>query len=530
MKVVGVWSVASAAPPDRRSSFLRELKYSQPKLRAAKLVRGVRADGNESSVINFSIESPLAASDDVLEVPNLWDHLSPRPSPFITTNNFGGGFVSNDDRVALTALRFASPESAGASCLAVDSDTEGRVVFRERPIYDDVQPNQTHSTLDQVCVPLPTWGYRAGAREMIYMNPKETRVAIVTCGGLCPGLNDVVQGLVNKCQDYGVPEGNILGIRYGFKGFYDRVARPVVLTKRNVEGIHLEGGTILGTSRGGADIQKIVKQIDILGIDICFVVGGNGAHAGAAAIQAELARCKVLCSVVGIPKSIDNDILLIDRCFGFETAVEEAQRALISAKVEASSAFRGVGVVKVMGRQSGFIAVNSSLASGVVDICLIPEVPFTLYGDNGMFAYLEKVLSEKGHAVICVAEGAGQDLMATGEQRQDASGNPILKNVGQWLKSEIKRSMQDVDIKYIDPSYIIRSIPTTSGDRIYCKILAHNAVHAAFAGFTGAVVGLVNTHYVYLPIPIVIQAPRRVDPRGKQWNRLRASIGQPNFV
>ncbi len=352
----------------------------------------------------------------------------------------------------------------------------------------------------------------------------------MTCGGLCPGLNDVVQGLVNKCTDYGVPDGNILGIRYGFKGFYDKKHKPVVLTKSSVEGIHLEGGTMLGTSRGGADIKKIVKAIDIWGVDVCFVVGGNGGNAGASAIQAELARCNVPCSVVGVPKSIDNDILIIDKCFGYDTAVEEAQRALISAKVEASSAFRGVGVVKVMGRQSGFIAVNASMASGMVDICLIPEVPFTLHGDNGMLAYLERVLAEKGHAVICIAEGAAQDLILAGEQRTDASGNPILRDVGTWFKGEIKRHVKDVDIKYIDPSYIVRSIPTTSGDRIYCKILAHNAVHAAFAGFTGVVVGLVNTHYVYLPIPVVIQAPRRVDPRGKQWNRLRASIGQPTFV
>jgi len=335
---------------------------------------------------------------------------------------------------------------------------------------------------------------------------------------------------VNKCTDYGVPEGNILGMRFGFKGFYDHKRKPLILTKKSVEGIHLEGGTILGTSRGGADILRIVKEIDIQGIDVCFVVGGNGGNAGAAALQQELERCGVICSVIGIPKSIDNDILLIDRCFGFDTAVEEAQRALIAAKVEASSAYRGIGLVKVMGRQSGFIAVNASISSGVVDVCLIPEVEFTLKGEHGLFAYLDKVLAQKGHAVVCLAEGAGQDILATGEQKTDASGNPILKDVGPWLRSEMKAALKDVDIKYIDPSYIIRSIPTTSNDRIYCKILAHNAVHAAFAGFTGVVVGLVNTHYVYLPIPIVIQAPRRVDPRGKQWNRLRAAIGQPNFV
>ena len=304
----------------------------------------------------------------------------------------------------MTALRFGSADSAGATCVAVDNDSDNMNIPRS---WDRKGSKLLEASIDQLCIPLPTWAYRAGARETIFMNPKDTKIAskfyliiiyhsywqyaiiasisigaydlitffsrislfaVVTCGGLCPGLNDVIQGLVNKSTDYGVPEGNILGIRYGFKGFYDKSAKPIVLTKHNVEGIHLEGGTILGTSRGGADIQKIVKQIDIWGIDICFVVGGNGGNAGAATIQAELARAKVPCAVVGVPKSIDNDILLIDKCFGYDTAVEEAQRALICAKVEATSAFRGVGVVKVMGRQSGFIAVNAAMASGMVDI------------------------------------------------------------------------------------------------------------------------------------------------------------------
>jgi len=296
--------------------------------------------------------------------------MNRRPSPFITTNNFGGGFVSNDDRVALTALRFASSASAGASCMSADSDS-----LSSSNNGDSTDINNFDSNLllqpsidDEVCIPLPSWAYRAGARETIYMNPMETKVAIVTCGGLCPGENDVIQGIVKKCTDYGVTDGNILGMRFGFKGFYDKHHKPVVLTKQSVDGIHLEGGTILGTSRGGADIAKIVKHIDLQGIDVCFVVGGNGGNAGAAAIQAELARCNVLCSIIGVPKSIDNDILLIDKCFGYDTAVEEAQRALISAKVEASSAFRGVGIVKLMGRQSGFIAVNAAMACGMVDI------------------------------------------------------------------------------------------------------------------------------------------------------------------
>ncbi|PSC73510.1 phosphofructokinase family [Micractinium conductrix] len=469
--------------------------------------------GPDIAVTNFAVEAP-DKSDEVLECPSLRGALRPRPSPFVVNNNFGGGFVSDEDRVALSAIKFASGESAGAKCITSDDGQSDRWL---------------EASMEQLCVPLPPWALRAGARETIWFNPAEVNAAIVTCGGLCPGLNDVVQGLVSKLTDYGVPEGNVMGIRYGFRGFYDRAAKPVVLTKQAVEGIHLEGGTLLGTSRGGADMRQIVKQIDLWGIDMVFVVGGNGGNAGAAAIQEALEKHKILCSVVGVPKSIDNDILLIDKTFGFDTAVEEAQRALLAAKVEASSAYRGIGVVKLMGRQSGFIAMQASMASGVVDVCLIPEVPFKLTGENGMFSYLDKVLSEKGHAVVCVAEGAGQDTLNAQEVKCDASGNPILKDVGTWLRSEMKRHFKDADIKYIDPSYLIRSIPTISGDRIYCKVLAHNAVHAAFAGFTGVTMGLVNTHYCYLPIRTVIQAPRRVDPRGKTWNRLRVSIGQPNF-
>ncbi|KAL4423922.1 hypothetical protein ABPG75_001223 [Micractinium tetrahymenae] len=471
--------------------------------------------GADFAVTNFQVETP-DASDEVLECPTLRHLLRPRPSPFVVNNNFGGGFVSDEDRVALSAIKFASGESAGAKCISSDDGGSDRWL---------------EASMEQLCVPLPPWGLRAGARETIWFNPAEVHAAIVTCGGLCPGLNDVVQGLVSKLTDYGVPEGHILGIRYGFRGFYDRKAKPIVLTKKTVEGIQLEGGTMLGTSRGGADMKQIVKQIDLWGIDMVFVVGGNGGNAGAAAIQEELEKNNIICSVVGVPKSIDNDILLIDKTFGFDTAVEEAQRALLAAKVEASSAYRGIGLVKLMGRQSGFIAMQASMASGVVDICLIPEVPFKLAGENGMLAYLEKVLTEKGHAVVCVAEGAGQDILGAEDDRKcDASGNPILKDVGPWLKSEIKKYFKDADVKYIDPSYLIRSIPTISGDRIYCKVLAHNAVHAAFAGYTGVTMGLVNTHYCYLPIRTVIQAPRRVDPRGKTWNRLRVSIGQPNFV
>ena len=442
--------------------------------------------------------------------------LKPQPSPFAVHNNFEGGFVSDDDRVALQSMKFGSATSAGASTVAYKTGSAGS------------KQNWMQSSLEQMGVPLPTWAMRAGARETIYHNPATTTACIVTCGGLCPGLNDVVAGLVAKLSDYGVPDGNILGVRYGYRGFYDPEYKPVVLTKKSVDGIQLQGGTVLGTSRGGADIREIVKRLDMWGVDMLFVVGGNGGNAGAAAIQAECQERNVACSVVGIPKSIDNDILLIDRCFGFETAVEESQRALLAGKVEASSAYNGVGLIKLMGRDSGFIAMQASMSSGLVDICLIPEVSFRLDGPNGVIHHLKEVLARKGHAVVCVAEGAGQDLLPV-TSSTDASGNPILSDIGPFLKSKFKQAIPDADMKYIDPTYMIRAIPTNAGDRTYCKILAHNAVHGAFAGYTGITSGLVNTHYVYLPIPIIIQCPRKIDPYGKQWNRLRASIGQPAF-
>jgi len=456
-------------------------------------------------------------------------------------NNFGGGFVTDHDRVALSSIRFGAtgrgPDAQalltrdgtplGGRAHATAHDDDGRL-----PHGGEGGANWMETSMEAAFegAPLPPWALRAGARETIYHDPAHVTAAIVTCGGLCPGLNDVIAGLVSRLQDYGVPEGNILGIRYGFRGFYDKANRPVVLTKQSVDTIHLQGGTILGTSRGGANIKEIVKRLDMWGVDMLFVVGGNGGNAGANAIYQKCEEAGVTCSVIGVPKSIDNDILLIDRCFGFDTAVEEAQRALLAARTEAASARHGVGIVKLMGRQSGFIAVQASLASGVVDACLIPEVPFGLAGPKGLFGHIRRVLDAKGYCVVCVAEGAGQELLdeANGGTT-DASGNPILQDVGAFLRDAVKREFRDADVKYIDPSYIIRSVPTGSNDRIYCKILAHNAVHGAFAGFTGSTVGLVNTHYCYLPIPVIIQAPRRIDPRGRMWNRLRAAIGQLDF-
>jgi len=414
--------------------------------------------------------------------------------------------VADLDMINLHSVRFSSKDSVGGECGHGIADV---------------------SMEDDVCLQLPTWAVRSGPRRDIYFDPKTVSAAVVTCGGLCPGLNDVVQAIVHTLNDYGVPEDNVLGIRFGLRGFYKNDSRPIALKRELVDSIHLKGGTMLGTSRGGADICRIVRRLDLWGLNMLFVLGGNGGNAAANAIQEECERQGVVCSVIAVPKSIDNDILIVDKCFGFDTAVEEAERALLAAKVEAKSARKGIGLVKLMGRQSGFISMKASMSSGVVDVCLIPEVPFTI---SKLCEYVESVISRKGHCVICVAEGCGQDLIGDTGKR-DASGNPILSEIGDVLKEELLKYFEhDCDIKYIDPTYMIRAIPTCSGDHVYCNILGQGAVHAAFAGFTGVTVGLVNTHFALLPIPAIIQAPRRVDPHGQAWNRLKTAINLPQLA
>ena len=453
--------------------------------------------------------------EDVLQCNNLWDKLPPIPSPIseFTNNNSLQGFVSNRDRVAISSLFHGSSESIGATCGGAS-------------IYD---------AQEEICIPISAWAYRAGARKNIHFNPKTVKAAIVTCGGLCPGLNDVVRGIVQTLYQYGVKEGNILGVRYGFRGFYAYENQPISLTMREVDGIQRKGGTLLGTSRGGADMDKICDSIMERGINMVFVIGGNGGNAGASALQRKCAERDYPCAVVGVPKSIDNDILVIDKTFGFDTACQEGVKAINAAYVEASSAFRGVGLVKLMGRQSGFIAMNSSLASGEVDVCLIPETKFDLEGEAGLLSHIERTLEQKGHCVVVVAEGAYQDEISNISEK-DASGNPVLEDVGRYLRDEIKRyfssdkGRKSVDLKYIDPTYMIRAVETNTSDKIYCYVLAQGAVHAAFAGFTGVTVGMVNTHTAYFPIDLIVSSARRVDIGGKTWQRLMSATMQPSLL
>jgi 6-phosphofructokinase 1 len=372
----------------------------------------------------------------------------------------------------------------------------------------------------------------AGPREKIFFDPPKTKAAIVTCGGLCPGINDVIRSLVMELYHrYGMR--NIVGIKYGFRGLISKFGHPLVeLTPEVVNDIHADGGSILSSSRGRQDVDEIVNVLKRMNIDIFFCVGGDGTMRATECITEEINRRQLNISVIGVPKTIDNDLNLIDKTFGFDTAISEAVKAIQCAHVEAKGAPMGIGLVKIMGRQSGHIAVNAALAQNDVNFVLIPEVPFDLDGDKGFLKTLENRLRQRQHGVILVAEGAGQELIHRhdGTIETDASGNLKLLDIGLFLRSAIeeyfKKIGMEINLKYIDPSYMIRSVRANAGDSIYCSALGQYAAHAGMAGKTGMLVGLFRGEYVHLPLKIVTSG-KTVDPLGNIWMRVIESTGQP---
>ena len=369
----------------------------------------------------------------------------------------------------------------------------------------------------------------AGPRERIFFEPSRLRCGIVTCGGLCPGLNDVVRAIVLSLHHhYGV--AGVLGFRFGYEGLGPRACPPVELTPDAVERIHHQGGTVLGSSRGPETPSDMVDTLERLGIGLLFVVGGDGTLRGAQAIAAEVRRRGKAIGVIGVPKTIDNDIACIQQSFGYETAVIEARHVIRAANAEATGARNGIGLVKLMGRHSGFIAAYATLATGDVNFCLVPEVPFTL---DGFLAALDARLERRSHAVIVVGEGAGQDLLQATAER-DASGNPKLGDIGVWLRDRMQAHLRargvDASVKYIDPSYTIRSAPADARDAAFCVSLGHNAVHAGIAGRTEMVVGYWKHEFTHVPIALAVSERKQIDPNGRLWSQVLAATGQPRTM
>lgn len=373
---------------------------------------------------------------------------------------------------------------------------------------------------------------KAGPREKIFFDPAQTRAGIVSCGGLCPGINDVIRGLVMQLY-YLYKVESIYGFRYGYLGMVKESGlQPMVLDPEMVAGIHEKGGSILGSSRGPQDIGRMVDRLMDYKINILFCIGGDGTLRGAQEITEEITRRRLPISVIGIPKTIDNDISFIEKTFGFETAFSEAVNAIRCAHVEATGYENGVGLVKLMGRHSGYISANASLASQDVNFCLIPELPFDLEGHNGFFKHLEDRLKRKKHAVIVVAEGLGEIFCSTGER--DASGNKKFGDFGLFLRDSIskyfKTKNNPVSMKYIDPSYMVRSAPSIPADSIFCNQLAQHAVHAGMAGKTNMVVGLWSNSFTYIPIETAIKERKLVDPESMFWLNVIESTGQPRWM
>jgi 6-phosphofructokinase 1 len=373
----------------------------------------------------------------------------------------------------------------------------------------------------------------AGPRQHLFFDPPQTRAAVVTCGGLCPGINNVIRTLFFELtENYGVR--TVLGIRFGLEGLNPQTGEPPVkLTKEMVSGIHLLGGTILGTSRGPQDPKTIVSFLEDRKIDILFCVGGDGTQRAAHEIAAEVARRKLPIAVVGIPKTIDNDIRYCRRSFGFATAVSEAETVVHRAHTEATGVQNGIGLVKLMGREAGFIAAGATIASGDVNFTLIPELPFELDGPNGLLAKLERRLAARRHAVIVVAEGAGQDLIPNLKEEYDASGNRKLGDIGALMKQRITDHFENrnvpIYVRYFDPSYHIRSCPANTIDSLLCEQFARHAVHAAMAGKTDVLVGLSHGEFIHVPLPASIGEKKRLSPEDQWWTTVLAITGQEKW-
>ncbi len=370
----------------------------------------------------------------------------------------------------------------------------------------------------------------AGPREKLFFDPHKTRAAVVTCGGLCPGLNNVIRSVVLQLyHGYGVRE--ILGFVNGYQGLDPwRGKEPIALTPEFVEDIHKNGGSALNTSRGPVDVNVAVDNLIRRKIDILFVVGGDGTQRGGAEIFQEARRRGHALAVVGIPKTIDNDVAFVSRTFGYITAVEEAARALTCAHTEAHSVFNGISLVKIMGRHAGFIAAGATIASQDVNFTLVPEVPFALEGEGGLLEALKARLLARAHAVILVAEGAGQHLMAGGQEARDASGNVKLQDIGVFLRDRIEAYFKAQDIpfalRYFDPSYLIRSVPAGGVDAVLCDAYARNAVHAAMAGKTGLVIGQQHDIFTHVPIDLLAQRRKQLDLNTPAWLGVLAATGQ----
>jgi 6-phosphofructokinase 1 len=431
-------------------------------------------------------------------------------------------------------IRRLGPAEIESPLYSIYSDTSGFFVDDdERTLFDTTGHAWSHGTMpshiDAINLEV------AGPRRYIYFQPEKTRAAIVTCGGLCPGLNNVIRGLVLGLQQlYQIDD--VLGIRYGYAGMVAGGPDPIPLTPELVDTIHLQGGTFLGTSRGPQSVEAMLSFLKARQVNLLFTIGGDGTQRAASQIAQAAIDQRYPLAVIGLPKTIDNDLDYVDRTFGFETAFSLADQALRAAYAEARGVINGVGIVKLMGRYSGYITALASLAHGQVNFVLVPEVPFHFDGPRGLLATLQARLARHRYALMAVAEGAGQDLLAEEAARlgKDASGNPKLADIGMAIRRQLEAFAQArnmiINVRYIDPSYMIRSAVATANDSVFCLQLAQHAVHAALSGRTAMLVGIWKNTFTHVPLATAIQRIKQIDPRGPIWLSVLSSCNQPALM
>ena len=408
----------------------------------------------------------------------------------------------------------------------IDSPCAGRALTNERIDLDVGLGLQTdYENLQRYSLEL------AGARKKIYFDPQKMRVAIVSCGGICPGINSVIKSIVNTAHRvYGIP--SIYGFRFGLNGLNPKYhLEYLTLTPERVNTIDLAGGSFLGTSRGPQPSDVIVDTLIRMNISCLFVIGGDGTMRAAHAIHKQIAAQGMNISVIGVPKTIDNDINFVQESFGFNTAVEKAADVIDNAFIEASSVYNGLAFVNLMGRESGFIAASASLSALETDLVLIPEVRLDDELLEGMFTHLEACVRRKNYAIAVVAEGAGQELFPEETLEVDASGNVKFKDSTKFIMEKSLQFLREKGLdcypKYFAPGYLIRSVPANAYDKAYSSQLGALAVHACMSGHTDLVVTKLNGNYVYIPLELVTREKKRINIHSLYWRSVLEKTGQP---
>lgn len=326
------------------------------------------------------------------------------------------------------------------------------------------------------------------------------KIGILTGGGDCPGLNAVIRGIVESSPE----EVEVIGIMHGWQGLVDGDYTP--LTDDDVEGIHIIGGTILGTSRTNPfnteeQRKKLEENIKKLELDAVIAIGGDDTLT----VAAKLASLGY--NVIGVPKTIDNDVSNTDYTFGYHTAVNVGADAIDRLHSTAKSHNRII-LVELMGRDAGWITLEAGLAAGA-HLILIPEYPMTL---DEILKYVNKRMKEKNYMVIAVAEGfkpVELENIIGDKSEIDAFGHIRLGGIAHYL-SEIINDKTEYDTRSVVLGHLLRGGTPTAFDRILGTRYGVYAMELVLNKDFGRMVALRGNSIVSIPIDYAIATKKFV--------------------